>query len=290
MESNLDLKPEKIKQFSPDCWVFPNGYTKTYLEDILKQPHTIIAGSTGSGKSTFMNGLIYTALFKCPDQVGFVFIDTKFTEFAMYRNLPHCWAYVTDIDKVPEALDACLATVRDNARRAQILGNRTSNDPDLYIFIDELGDVLYSNPQSLKTLSRIAMLGRASNVHIIAGTQNPNRKTLSPELISNCPCRVALHCNDKVESRQIIGCDLATELPQVGYCLYTMPGFDAPELVPVTLYPDEELRQLVNWWEKQDKIHKANPVDYLERYRDPLIDDEPEEKPKPGILKRLFKK
>lgn len=232
-------------------WDTPGGMAAALFLDILEQPHTLIAGTTGSGKSVLMNGVIYTALFKAPPQVQFVFIDTKFTEQRLYKNLPHTVLYTDDQRQAAEALERVLQETRNRAQRAAAQGLKKSLESDLYIFIDELGDLVFSNHSTAKTLGQIAMIGRAANVHIIAGTQCPNRKTLSAEFAANCAARVGLRCRDKIESRQIIGSPAAVGLPFVGYAYYLTPKLLTPELVKVPYIEDAELAARVRWWEDQ---------------------------------------
>ena len=103
--------------------------------------------------------------------------------------------------------------------------------PRIWLIIDELADLLtVSRPAVLPRLQRIAQLGRAAKITLIAATQAPARKILPAELVLNIPQRIALHCDTAIESRQIIGAPGAELLPRCGYCLRKAPG------EPVTTY------------------------------------------------------
>lgn len=232
-------------------WHTPGGMAEALFLDILKQPHTLMAGTTGSGKSVLMNGVIYTALFSAPSQKQFIFIDTKFTEQRIYKDLPHTVQYIDDAGKAVKALENILQETRNRAQRAAAQGLKQSTEADLYIFIDELGDLVLSNRAAAKSLGQIAMIGRAANVHLIGGTQCPNRKTLSAEFAANCTARVGLRCRDAIESRQIIGSPAAVGLPFVGYAYYLTPQLLTPELVKIPYITDEKIAERVNWWISQ---------------------------------------
>ena len=120
-----------------------------------------------------------------------------------------------------------------------------------YIIIDELSDLIVSEPRTAQTLGKIARIGRAANVHLIAATQCPNRKTLSAEFAANCPARLALRCREKIESRQIIGSGAAVTLPQYGYAYYQAPQYTTLQLVKIPYYTDDILLERVRFWEKQ---------------------------------------
>lgn len=232
-------------------WNMPRGMASNFCTDILEQPHTLIAGTTGSGKSSLMNAIIYTALYRSPLQCRFILLDTKQTELYDYRALPHTLIYSDDPSDALMVLNTTLDEIQTRNQRARAQGLKRSKEPDIYVFIDELGDLIFSNRDAVTILGRIAMIGRTANVHIIAGTQCPNRKTLSPEFAANCPARVGLRCGDKIESRQIIGNPDAVGLPLYGLCYYRSPQYLTPQLVKVPYYTAAELAARVRWWIEQ---------------------------------------
>lgn len=248
--------PQEVKP--PAMWYAPSGQAMQFYLDILQQPHTLIAGTTGSGKSCAMNGIIYTALYSSPSRALFVLIDPKFMELAMYKNLPHTIAYTTDPADAHRILKNVCNIIKDRCQRATEQGLKKSNEEDIYVFIDELSDLILSEYGIVDTLGKIARIGRAANVHLIAATQCPNRKTLSAEFAANCPARLGLRCRDKIESRQIIGTNEAAELPLYGYAYYQAPQFLTPQLVKLPYYTDSELSERVRWWTKQEEELNQN--------------------------------
>lgn len=234
-----------------NTWTTPSGTASNLCRDILKQPHTLIAGTTGSGKSVLMNSIIYNALYESPAQAQFILIDTKLTELNQYKELPHTAAYITTPAAAVAGLEQALKETRRRGEAAAAQGLKEYPGAHLYIFIDELGDLVFSDRAAVPVLAQIAMIGRAARVHLIAGTQCPNRKTLSAELTANCAARVGLRCRDKIESRQIIGSPAAVGLPMHGQGYYLSPAYCTPQLVNIPLTAEKELAARVEWWTKQ---------------------------------------
>lgn len=234
-----------------NTWTTPAGSAPALFYDILNQPHALIAGTTGSGKSVLLNGVIWTALYFAPNEKQFIFIDTKKTELHQYKALPHTLAYYNDADAAVQGLASVLELTRQRCEDAARQGRKQSAAPDLYVIVDELGDLVFSNRRASYILGQIAMIGRAANVHLIAGTQCPNRKTLSAEFAANMPARVGLRCRDRIESRQIIGTPDAVSLPLYGECFYLSPAKREPELYTVPYITDAEQIDRVRWWTDQ---------------------------------------
>lgn len=238
----------------PKQWITPEGYSLDLYMNILQQPHTLIAGTTGSGKSCVINGIIYNALYKAPTAARFILIDPKYTELTLYKNLPHTIAYANETEQALNILKNVVNEIKNRYQRATAQGLRKSAESDIYIIIDELSDLILSSRGIVETLGKIARIGRAANIHLIAATQCPNRKTLSAEFAANCPARFGLRCREKIESRQIIGTADAVGLPLHGQAYYLAPQLLALELVQIPMYSDDELINRVKWWEDQ-----ANP-------------------------------
>lgn len=226
----------------------PTGQLPNLCLDILKQPHTLIAGATGSGKSVLINNIMYTALFSTPSQKQFILIDPKLTELSQYKYLPHTIAYADSPEAAIKLLNNALNIINARNIRAQRQRRKQCDDPDLYIVIDELGDLIFTDKRATNLLGRIAMIGRSAKVHLVAATQCPNRKTLSPEFAANCTAKVGLRCDNKVESRQIINSPIATELPQYGYCYYKNPQIREPELVSIPYIPENVINEIIYYW------------------------------------------
>ena len=132
-------------------WTTPAGTTYSLYEDMLKQPHLLIAGATGSGKSVVINGIISTALYDAPSDVGFILVDPKRVELVQYKRLPHVIRYASEPADMIAALDAAIAITEQRYKTMQRQGLRKSTEADVYVIIDELADLMTTNKKNVQT-------------------------------------------------------------------------------------------------------------------------------------------
>ena len=188
--------------------------------------HTLIAGITGSGKSVLINRLLCDCLATSPGSYEFILIDPKRVELQAYKQTKQCLKYASEPAKIVAALDFAIQVMESRYKYMQARGQKEYQYQALLVVIDELADLMTTNrKECLPRLQRIAQLGRAAKVYLLAATQSPSRKTIPAELVLNFQNRVALRCAFPIESRQIIGSDLACGLPQYGQAYwYTNRG------------------------------------------------------------------
>lgn len=211
-------------------WTTPAGTRYTLYQDILSQPHVMVAGATGSGKSVVINALIYTALYKFPlsaestNSVGFVLLDPKRVELSAYKGLPHTLRYASEPDEMVQALQYAMDVVEDRYRTMQRKGIKKWVGQDVFCVIDEFADLMTTNRKQVQPIvQRLAQVGRAANVHIILATQCPLAKVIPTEIKVNFDARVALRTRSAQDSRNILsvtGCEL---LPRYGKGYYMTP-------------------------------------------------------------------
>lgn len=214
--------------------------------DILRQTHTLIAGTTGSGKSVLLDSVMYS-FFCDPSRRSAVLIDPKRVELSRFRSWPSVWACETEPDMILSVLRSVLDLMDRRYIEMQRRGERQYSGVEVYVVIDELAD-LSSLPGFLPLLVRLGRLGRAAGIHIIAATQSPDRKTIPAQLQQNFPARVALRCRDRIESRQILGAPGAEMLPKYGKALYYTPDTLQPIMVDVQqIQPGQ--------WEAMKRFH-----------------------------------
>lgn len=254
-------------------------------KDIIKAPHTLIAGTTGSGKSVCLNGIIRQLLTdNTPNTAEFIVIDPKRIELSKYKNIAK--AYIRESADVPGILDEVIAEVE---RRYIVMESEGVTDYDgkaLYIIIDELADLMISpqNKQIKLKLQKILQIARAAKVHVIAATQAPNRQIIPANLVLNFTNRVALRCLSSIESRQIINQAGAENLPQYGQGLYLSPKGISTVTIPLT--PDN--KDIIATWEvqKPKAVEKPKAIEEeiiyipVERY------ERKQPKADPGIIFR----
>lgn len=242
-------------------WTTPGGKPYLLYQDMLSQPHILIAGSTGSGKSVILNGLIYTALFKAPCQTQFILCDPKRVELSRYKDLPHVLRLAKDTASIDAALKEASRIMMARFAKMERSGQVETDERDIYVIVDEFAKLVLRGADreenKLKksieaSIEQIAELGRAARVHLILATQAPNRQTLKANITLNLVSRVALHCDSAIESRQILGKSGAELLPRYGELLYKTPETcDPVHYVDVPMIPADDIAARVQWWTDQ---------------------------------------
>lgn len=215
--------------------------------DALAQPHLLIAGATGSGKSVLVNGLIYTALFKSPQRVQFILIDPKRVELIQYKRLPHTIAYASEPMDMVSALQKAMSICEQRYKRMQRKRQRKSTESDIYVIIDEYADLITTNRKAVEPLiQRLAQIGRAANIHIVLCTQCPLASVINTKIKVNFDARFALRTRSAQDSRNILGIAGCERLPKYGYGYYMTPA--GVHKIEIPLFTDAELTESVNYW------------------------------------------
>ena len=231
----------------------PGGQVYTLYQEMLRQPHLLIAGATGSGKSVLLNGLIHTALHDSPARVQFILLDPKRVELDVYKRLPHTIQYAMDPEEMVSALENALRISEDRFRTMKRRGERTWTGSQVYVIIDELAFLMTGQKRRvLPILQRLGMIARASGVHMIACTQTVKADVLPTTLTCNFDARVALRTSTAQQSRMIIdrnGCE-AFPSPVIAHqaLCYYRTGADL-DLWKVPMVPENETAQLVKYWQ-----------------------------------------
>lgn len=245
----------------------PGGTSSALFCDILSQPHTLIAGATGSGKSVVMNGLICNALLRLPgrqaDGSALILIDPKRVEFADYADLPHTLYHAAGQapDKWLSALRIAVNLMDQRYTEMEQRRLREFDGGDIYVFIDEWASINSRfNPrrgECVSALLRLVSEGRAAKVHVIMATQVPKSNIIPTEIRDNFVARLALMTENKLQSRVIIdrsGCETLPSPKRAGkaYGYYCLPGND------VTLYElpytgQDEIDRITQHWHKQKR-------------------------------------
>lgn len=231
-------------------WKTPEGERFTLYSDMLAQPHLMIAGATGSGKSVVVNALLYTALYQSPAGVQLILIDPKRVELAQYRHLPHTLRYASEPRQMVEALQYAMDCTESRYRAMQAQGVRKYAGGHIYVVIDELADLMTTNKkQVLPLIQRLAQVGRAANVHLIACTQSPISAVIPTQIKVNFDSRVGLRTRSAQDSRNILGCKGCETLPRYGQGYYMTPA--GLTLYRLPMYAESELQARVDYWIKQ---------------------------------------
>ena len=231
-------------------WTTPGGQYYTLYKDMLEQPHLLIAGATGSGKSVVINALIYTALLDSPATVQFILIDPKRVELVDYKPLPHTVQYASEPGKMVQALEKAMEITESRYRAMQAQRVKKYSGAALYVIIDELADLMTTDRRHVQPLlQRLAQIGRAANVHIIAATQCPLASVIPTPIKVNFDARVGLRTRSAQDSRNILGFKGCEQLPRYGQGYYMTPG--ELTLYSIPMIEPYQITQRINYWMHQ---------------------------------------
>lgn len=235
----------------------PKGQAYCLFADMLKQPHLLIAGATGSGKSVVINGLIDTLLHRLPFDkergAQLILIDPKKVELSQYKFLPHTLAHAAgyDPDAWVSALQRAVSTMdsRYNAMAKQ--GLKMYGGSDLYVVIDEWASIYKSvkGKECYRLLMRLTSEGRAARVHVILATRVPKANIIPTEIRENFDARLCLRTANAVQSRVIMEANGCEELPRYGQGYYVTP--EDTTLYNIPYVKEEEIESNLAWWKDQ---------------------------------------
>ena len=232
---------------TPARYRTPGGPVPTLYLDMAAQPHLLIAGATGSGKSVAINGILYTILHHSPATVQLILIDPKKVELVQYKDLPHVLDYAADLHTIPQALRHALKIIEDRYQEMQRDRVRKYDGADVYVVIDELADIVLTLKSSvLPLLQRIAQIGRAARVHLIAATQCPLACVIPTPIKVNFDARLALRTRSAQDSRNILGVKGCEILPRYGYGYSMVP--EGMTLYEIPMIPDEDIDRICSYW------------------------------------------
>jgi len=239
--------------FIPNAYKTPSGIVYRPFIDLAERPHLLIAGATGSGKSVALNGIIHSLLMtQSPFNCQFVLIDPKKVELSQYRSLPHTAQYASEH---PDIVHALQWAVDETDRRFSVMQKREIREydgPHLYVIIDELADLMVSiKKETLPFLQRLAQIGRAARVHLIACTQNVLAVTIPTVLKCNFSAILGLRTANKQQSRFLIsesGCEMLPDPKREGKGYgFLRDGADLEKLL-IYKYPESETKFAIEWW------------------------------------------
>ena len=243
--------------------------------DLAKMPHLLVAGTTGSGKSVALNGMIMTILMRTtPDEVRLIMVDPKRVEFKPYKGIPHL--YVPPVTDPKEAASALKWAVAEMERRLKVLeevgarnitsynqmiedgklANEEGISPDkipyIVVIIDELTDLMMVAGKDVEdSIVRISQLARAVGIHLIIATQSPKSSVVTGMIKANITNRLACTVATNVESRVIIDQSGAEKLTGNGDMLFVRPEWGKPKRIQGVYVSEAEVSAVVKHLKKQ---------------------------------------
>lgn len=252
--------------------------------DLIKMPHLLIAGSTGSGKSACLSSIITSFIYKSsPDDVRLILIDPKRVEFSIYKDLPHLM--IKNIITEPEqALNAFNWAIEEMERRYTLFGSyivRNLQDfnnsqavkdgienkiPSIVIIVDELSNLMSTNKKDVEDrIRRLAEKSRAAGIHLIIATQRPSVDVITGTIKTNLPSRIAFAVTNIPDSRTILDQSGAESLLGRGDMLFAPQGVNEPRRVQGAYITNEEVASVVNF------VKEHNQFDYDEAVENAIM-------------------
>jgi S-DNA-T family DNA segregation ATPase FtsK/SpoIIIE len=249
--------------------------------DLTQMPHLLIAGSTGTGKSVFINSLLMGMLYKAtPDELKLVLVDPKRLELGLYSDIPHLYTPVVTDPKV--AANVLRNATKEMERRLKLLAQRgvrnieqynrafekgqslslfenAENEehrplPYLVIVIDELADLMMVDTNGVEeSITRLAQMARAVGIHLILATQRPSVDVITGLIKANFPARISFRVASKVDSRTILDSNGSESLLGRGDMLYLPAGSSRLHRIHGPLVTESEITAVCEFWREQAK-------------------------------------
>jgi S-DNA-T family DNA segregation ATPase FtsK/SpoIIIE len=268
------------------------------VTDLAKMPHLLVAGTTGSGKSVAINGMILSILYKATvNEVKFIMIDPKMVELTPYQDMPHLlMPVIINVEESVAALQWAVAEMEKRYLTMSKLGVRHINDynnlwvelnnkkspsyqqlqetnsefleevlamgqwPFIVIIIDELADLMDQVGKKVeKLISRLAQKARAIGIHLIIATQRPDATVVTGLIKANIPARISFQLRSETDYRIILGQSGGGSLLGSGDMLFLGPASSILLRAHGPFVTDKEIHQVVDYLKKNN-----DPVNYIE--------------------------
>lgn len=248
-----------------------NGTARAF--DLSKMPHLLVAGSTGSGKSVAVNGIIASILMKArPDQIKFMMVDPKMVELSVYNDIPHLLIpVVTNPRKASKALQKVVDEMENRYELFAKVGVRNIAGfnakveefnsqseykqiplPFIVVIVDELADLMMVASKEVEdAIIRLGQKARAAGIHMILATQRPSVDVISGLIKANVPSRVAFAVSSGTDSRTILDENGAEKLLGRGDMLFKPIDENHPVRLQGSFISDDDVERIVNFIKTQ---------------------------------------
>jgi S-DNA-T family DNA segregation ATPase FtsK/SpoIIIE len=295
----IDSDPFRISKSKLSFGLGKDISGESFVVDLARMPHLLVAGSTGSGKSVSINAMISSILFKAtPDEVRFLMIDPKMLELSDYEGIPHLLLPVVTNPK--KAAAGLRWLVEEMERRYTVLAEKGVRNiehyhqrmekelkekgkvykrkgdvlegdeekisepmekiPYIVVVIDELADLMMISSKDVEeSITRLAQMARAVGIHLLLATQRPSVDVLTGIIKANFPARISFQVTSKVDSRTILDTIGAEHLLGAGDMLFLPPGSSKLTRLHGAFVSSAEIKRVVEFWKKQGKPSYLDP-------------------------------
>ena len=259
--------------------------------EINKMPHMLIAGTTGSGKSVCVNGIICSILMRAkPDEVKLAMVDPKVVELSVYNGIPHLMCPVVSDPK--QAAILLQKMVNEMEKRYHMFAstgtkkiegyneyvdkwNKSHPDekldkmPFVVIIIDELSDLMMVAAKEVEdSILRITQKARAAGIHLIVATQRPSTEVITGLIKANIPSRIAFAVGSGIDSRTILDQIGAEKLLGKGDMFFLPIGMNSPIRIQGSFITDEEIEKIINYTKNQQEASYVDDFMKLEEEKE----------------------
>ncbi len=247
------------------------------FSDLAKMPHMLVAGSTGSGKTIFLNTFLFSLLYKnSPDDMRLILVDPKRVEFSLYANLPHLLTPVIyDADRTSNALSWLIGEMERRFKVLSEVGSRNISSyqelckkddklermPYIVLVVDELADLMATKSNEMEAgIVRIAQMARAVGIHLVLATQRPSVEVITGLIKANITARASFRVASQVDSRTILDCAGAEKLLGAGDMLFLSTENSKPRRIQAPFLTEEEVKNVTRWLIENQESREDDPL------------------------------
>jgi S-DNA-T family DNA segregation ATPase FtsK/SpoIIIE len=277
-----------------------------FFADLGRMPHLLVAGSTGTGKTIFLNNLILSLVYRnSPKILRFILVDPKRVEFPVYNDLPHLLCpVILDVNRTVSVLQWL---TKEMERRFEVLAEKKVRDiagfneialreeseplPYIVLIVDELADLMAAKGREIESgIVRLAQLARAVGIHLVVATQRPSVEVITGLIKANITSRATFQVASQIDSRTVLDMAGAEKLLGLGDMLFISAENLKPKRIQGAYVSLKEVRRVVKWLRSKfpseiiaDKLAEdlkenlfqppEEKVEFLETEEDPLYEE-----------------
>jgi len=256
--------------------------------DLSRMPHLLVAGSTGTGKTIFLNSLILSLLYRnSPEILRFILIDPKRVEFPVYEGLPHLLCPV--IFDAQKTINSLKWLVSEMERRFEILSEEKCRDitsfneiafregtqslPYIILIVDELADLMAARGREVEAgIVRLAQMARAVGIHLVVATQRPSVEVITGLIKANITSRITFQVASQVDSRTVLDMAGAEKLLGLGDMLFVSAEIVKPRRIQGPYVSEKEVRRVVNYIKIQNSKFRV-PAERVPKLEEGILEN-----------------